>query len=62
MGAIFKFDFQKKESTTFFRETYVTTQKRHDFVCDNYIFHKTRAKTNKQWTHLGALKKNIISS
>ena len=57
MSAILKFDFQKREQLHFSEEIYLNyTQKRHNFACDIYIFRRTRANENKQWTHLGALK------
>ena len=53
MSAILKFDFKiLKKKTTFSKENYLNyTQKRPNFACDNYIFHKTRGNKNKQWTH-----------
>ena len=49
MRASLKFDFQKK------KENYLNYTKRHNFACDNYIFPKTRANKNKEWTRLSAL-------
>ena len=49
----FEIWFPKKENS------YITTQKRHNFACDNYSTPKTRASQNKQWTHLGALKQYV---
>ena len=43
MGAILKFDFQK----------------RPNFVCGNYIFPKTRGNKNKPWTHSTPLNLSI---
>ena len=59
MSAILKFDFQKRRQLHFSEENYRKyTKQRHNFACDIYIFLKTRANKNKQWTHLGAL--NLI--
>ena len=55
MSAILKFDFPIRKRLHFPEENYETSQKRHNFACDNYIFPKTRANKSKQWTHLGAL-------
>ena len=47
----------KKENNYIFQKKIIsTTQKRHNFACENYIFPKTRANKNKQWAHLGAPK------
>ena len=56
MSTILIFDFQKQQQLHFSEENYLNyTKKRHNFACDYYIFPKTRANKNKQWTHLGAL-------
>ena len=57
MSTILKFDFLKRKQLHFSEENYLNyTKKGHNFACDNYIFPKTRANKDKQWTHLGALK------
>ena len=56
MSAILKFDFQKRKQLHFFRKL-SELHKRHNFACDNYIFRKTRANKNKQWTHVSASKR-----
>ena len=56
MSAILNLIFKKESNYNFQKKIIQTTQKRHNFACDNYIFPKTRANKNKQWTHLGALK------
>ena len=56
MGAMhFEILFQKRKQVHFSEENYLNYTKRHNFVCDIYIFPKTRGNKNKQWTHLGAL-------
>ena len=60
MSTILKFDFQKRKQLHFPEENYLNYTKRHNFACDNYIFPKTRANRNKQWTHLGALKVDLL--
>ena len=55
MSAILKFDFQKRKQLHFSEENIFTTQKRHNFACDNDTFPKTRGNKNKQWTHYSAL-------
>ena len=59
MSAILKFDFQKKRKQLHFsEENYLSYIKRHNnFACNIYIFPKTRENKNKQWTHLGALRR-----
>ena len=50
----------KKETNYIFQKKITwTTQKRHNFACDNYIFHKTRGNKNKQWTHYSALQLEV---
>ena len=56
MSAILKFDFQRKEQLRFSEVNYLTTQKRPNFACGNYIFPKTRGNKNKPWTHSTPLK------
>ena len=56
MSAILKFDFQERKQLHFSGENYLNYTKSCNFACDNYIFPKTRANQNKQWTHLSALK------
>ena len=56
MKTILKFDFQKRKQLHFSEENYLKCTKRHNFACDIYIFPKRKGHTNKQWTHLGALK------
>ena len=55
MSAILKFNLQKEKNTFFWRKLSKLHKKR-PFACDNYIFPKTRANKNKQWTHYSALK------
>ena len=55
MNAVLKSDFQKRKELHFSQENFLTTLKRHDFACDNYIFPKTRVNKNKQWTHYSVL-------
>ena len=38
MSAILKFDFQKENNCIFEKKIIKTTQKRHNFACDIYIF------------------------
>ena len=38
-----------------------TTQKRHNFACDNYIFPKTRGNKNKERTHSTPINVSIRS-
>ena len=56
MSAILKFDFQKRKQLRFSEVNCLTTQKRPNFACGNYIFPRTRGKKNKQWTHSTPLK------
>ena len=56
MTAILKFDFQKENNYILQKKLIYTTQKGHNFACDNYIFAKTRANKNKQWAYYSALK------
>ena len=58
MSVILNFDFQKRKQQHFPDEK--LSPKRHNFACNNYIFPKIRANKNKQWTHLVALKNEII--
>ena len=56
MSPILKFDFQKLKQLHFSEENYLNyTKKRHNFVCNNYIFPKTRTNKSKQWTQYSAL-------
>ena len=41
MSAMLKFDVQKREQLRFSEVNYLTTQKRPNFACGNYIFSKT---------------------
>ena len=60
MSAILKFEFQKKENSYIFQKKIIqTTQKDTILNVTNYIFPKTRANTNMQWTHYSALKSLI---
>ena len=51
MSAILKFDFQKREQVRFSEINYLSTQKRPNFACGNYIFPKTRGNKNKPIPH-----------
>ena len=44
MSAILKFDFQKRKQLRLSDVNYLTTRKRPNFECGNYIFSKTRGK------------------
>ena len=62
MSAILKFDFQKRKQSHFSEENYLNyTKIEKDTILHVTItfFAKTRANKNKQWTHLGFLKKAI---
>ena len=46
----------------FWRKLSKLHKKKHNFASDRYIFPKTRANQNKQWTHFSALKTPIFST
>ena len=51
MSVTLKFCFQKMKTITFYKRKIIeTTQKRHNFACDNYTFPKTLANKSKRWT------------
>ena len=55
MSDILKFDFRKRKQLHFSHEKLSKLhKKRHNFACDHYIFPKTWANKNKQWTQMGA--------
>ena len=56
MSAIVKFDFQKRKQLHFSVENDLNYTKKTQFCMRQYIFPKTRANKNKQWTHLGTHK------
>ena len=62
--ALFQIWFPKKKIITFFRRKLSKLHKKDTIlhVSDNYIFPKTRANKNEQWTHLGNLKNFIVSN
>ena len=63
MRAILKLDFQNRKQLRFSEVSYLNyTQKKPNFVCDNYIFPKTRANKNKQWTHSTPVKLSALVS
>ena len=49
------FVFKIENNYIFQKKIIYTTQNRHNFACDNYIFPKTRANKSKQWTHYSIL-------
>ena len=52
-----------KENNYIFQKKIIwTTQKRHNFACDNYIFPKTKTRENKNkhWTHFSTLKTRAV--
>ena len=58
MSAILKFYIFKTENNyVFLKQIVYNTQKRPNFVCDNYVFPKARGNKNKQWTHSTPLTK-----
>ena len=53
----FEIWFEKTKTITLFRRKLSKVHKTDTILHEkNYIFRKTRANKNKQWTHLGALK------
>ena len=60
MSAILKFYFQKRKQLHFSEENDLDYTIKTQFCMCHNIFPKTRGNKNKQWTHLGALKDELI--